>query len=261
MEIVKGVYALPWGRAPFMGLSPPNVYLVRDQKTALIDAGHAQPQAAEARLRALRQLGLSGVDYLALTHAHPDHAGGADLLCQATGARLAAHPEEASPPGAICLHGGQSLDLGGLQLLAIHTPGHSPGHLCFFLEERGILFSGDHILGLGTTVILPPEGDMGCYMESLERLLDYPITMILPGHGPAIRQPRRKIEELLQHRREREAQVLDCLRRGQGTAEEMVPHLYPELEPCLASWAQGQVQAHLIKLEREGKLARLKGEG
>lgn len=152
------------------------------------------------------------------------------------------------------LEGGEVFTTGKEELEVVHTPGHTPGMCCFFLRQRGVLFSGDHILGLGTTVISQPKGDMGLYMDSLRKLVNYPLQQILPGHGPVISQARRKVAELLQHRLEREDQVLSCLNKGQHQIEEIVKEIYTELEPRLVGLARQQVEAHLLKLVREGKV-------
>jgi len=118
-----------------------------------------------------------------------------------------------------------------------------------------VLFSGDHVLWLGTTVIMPQEGSMAEYIDSLRKLLAYDMQMICPGHGPLIGAPRRKIQELVQHRLEREEQVLRFLKQGLRAVDELVREIYPELDEHLRAMAQGQVTSHLIKLEQEGKVA------
>ncbi|MBI2866582.1 MAG: MBL fold metallo-hydrolase, partial [Chloroflexi bacterium] len=168
--------------------------------------------------------------------------------------------EGSSPiPADRWLEGETELDTGGLSLTVVHTPGHSPGHLSILLQERGVLFSGDHVLGLGTTVIMPGHGDMAQYISSLERLQGLELSVILPGHGPPVRQPRRKLIELIEHRKAREEQVLALLERGVDSVEDLVRAVYPELEPRLLDMARGQTKSHLIKLEREGRIVAREG--
>jgi len=250
MEIAPKIYSLPAGRGEFMGLFPPNVYLVAGRRAALIDAGYGDPEAVGSRLDFIRNFSLA---YILITHAHPDHIGGAEEFRRATGAVILAHPEESVSRAEGKLEDGQVLDLEGAKIRVVHTPGHTRGHLCFLAEEAGVLFTGDHILGLGTTVIRPHQGDMGEYMESLRKLLDLPLKLIAPGHGPVVRQPQAKVRELLQHREERERQVLDCLRRGIGDIPGMVREIYPELDGRLIPMAREQVLAHLMKLVKEGR--------
>jgi glyoxylase-like metal-dependent hydrolase (beta-lactamase superfamily II) len=123
------------------------------------------------------------------------------------------------------------------------------------VKESEILFSGDHILGIGTTVVDAPEGDMAQYVDSLKKLSSYRIRLICPGHGPPIHEPQRKLEELIAHRQERELQVLACLRRGSRKVVEVVSEIYPELDYRLIELAQRQVLAHLRKLVEENKVA------
>lgn len=253
MEVIPRIHSLTIGRGAFTGIFPPNVYLIADRTPVLVDTGY-EGQAQE-RLGLLQELGVSPALIL-VTHPHVDHIGGAAFLCQHTGAKVLMHAADAPPDGVDqTLHGGEVMELGEDTLEVVHTPGHSPGHICLFLRERGVLFSGDHILGLGTTVITQPRGSMGQYMESLRRLLGMPLKQLCPGHGPLVRDAHAKVQELLQHRLEREEQVLSCLRRGRRRIDQMVADIYNELDPRLVGMAQEQVRAHLAKLVGEGKVA------
>jgi len=245
-----------------MGTYPPNVYLVRGERVALIDAGYGDDAALSRRRQALAELGVARADYIVISHHHTDHRGGAEGLREATGGVVLAHAaeqglarEDSSPiPADHWLEGETVLDLGGLHLELLHTPGHSPGHLCAYLRERGMLFSGDQVLGVGTTAIEPRHGDMAQHIASLARLGELELSLILPGHGPPIRQPRRKLQELIDHRHAREEQIAQLLRLGEATVEELVQEIYPELEPRLLDMARGQVRSHLIKMQREGRV-------
>lgn len=254
MEIAHGVYSIPAGIDPFMGFFAPNVYLVVGKEGVLIDSGYGDEGSVSSRIDYVKSFAGLRLHHIVITHAHPDHIGGAIGLKEGTGAEITLHSAE---------HAGVAVDkvvadgdtIDGLQV--IHTPGHSPGHICLYIKEEGILFSGDHVLGMGTTAMSPPQGDMAQYIDSLRKLLNYDIGMICPGHGPPIREARRKLEELIQHRLEREEQVVTGLKQGKATVMELVAEIYPELDKRLYEAAKGQVLAHLMKLEREGRVSSL----
>jgi len=254
----------------------------------LIDAGLGDEETAASCLEYIRGLGV-GLVWIVLTHSHTDHAGGADALRRATGAPIAMHRQEAPfvgrgpddfdlPPGAQerlraqreaaaratpdrLLEDGDALAVGDLTLEAIHTPGHTLGSLCLYLRQERALFTGDTVLGLGTGVVLPPPyGDMALYLDSLQRLLTWDAALLLPGHGPLVRQPAQKIAELIEHRREREEQLLTALGRGQRTLDQLLRQIYPELTSNLTSMARQQIISHMEKLRQEGRVT-VEGQG
>jgi len=187
-----------------------------------------------------------------VTHRHPDHAPAARMLHDRTGAEILA------PRGVFgddldhrVLEDGEIIDLGGLELEVIATPGHTAEHVCF-LTRDGALFTGDMVLGHGTTVILPPDGDMGDYVESLRDLLARDPATIYPGHGPVRDDAKALLEEYIAHRMLREKQVVDGLRGGATTIAGLRARIYPELVAALHAAAEMQMRAHLDLLMRKG---------
>src|SRR5262249_42781927 len=144
----------------------------------------------------------------------------------------------------------------GATLRAIHTPGHAEDHLCFALEEENAIFSGDNVLGVGTTVIPAEGGDLLDYMHSLERLLAEQPTAIYPAHGPMIRDGRAKLREYIDHRNQREQEILAALRSGLSAIPEIVARVYAAYPVALHGPARSSVCSHLLKLEREGRVRR-----
>jgi glyoxylase-like metal-dependent hydrolase (beta-lactamase superfamily II) len=203
-------------------------------------------------------LGSADVAAVCITHHHADHASGAAELTLRLAAPLAATPESAEKgaldPPDMPLSDGSSVRFGGGHIEVISAPGHCADHVCFLWPEVGALFTGDVILGEGTSVIGPPEGDMAAYLATLQRLARLDLLIIYPGHGPAIREPRDKIDEYVRHRLEREAQVLEALAAGARTLAQVRADVYGELDPRLQQAAEGSVLAHLAKLSSEGRV-------
>jgi glyoxylase-like metal-dependent hydrolase (beta-lactamase superfamily II) len=188
-----------------------------------------------------------------LTHRHPDHAPGARALASATDAPVLSF---APADGEHSIADGQVVMAGGAEVRVLHTPGHTPDHVVFHLEASGILFTGDAVLGRGTSVIDPPEGDLTAYLGSLERMRALEPRVICPGHGPVVWDAEAKLDEYLEHRAERERQIVEGLGEGPATAEELVPAIYGDYPPHIHSAAARSVLAHLIALERAGRATR-----
>jgi glyoxylase-like metal-dependent hydrolase (beta-lactamase superfamily II) len=218
---------------------------------AVIDPGPADEGHAREVVRAC---GGRGVELVLLTHTHPDHAEGARDFADRVGAPLAAIAPGWSTPGAPDLASGVPLAVAGLRLRPLPTPGHAADHCCFLLAAERAAFTGDHVLGRGTTVVEWPGGDMAAYLGSLELLLDHDLDRLYPGHGPPMDDPRARVESYLAHRREREAQVLAALAAGDRAPAEIVARVYADVDPVLHQAAELSVRAHLVKLVREGRV-------
>jgi glyoxylase-like metal-dependent hydrolase (beta-lactamase superfamily II) len=217
----------------------------------VIDPGPADDGHALAVVEAC---GGRGVELVLLTHTHVDHAEGARAFAGRVGAPLAAIASGWASPGAPDLAAGDPVAAAGLELRPLPTPGHAADHCCFQLAADRAVFTGDHVLGRGTTVVEWPGGDMADYLASLELLLDLRPERLYPGHGPLVPDAVARVEGYLAHRRDREAQVLAALAAGDRTPAEIVARVYAEVDPALHPAAELSVRAHLVKLAREGRV-------
>jgi len=230
-----------------------NTWIVGRWPAAVIDPGVDDPAHLSEVLEAAGR-----VDVILLTHDHPDHTPGVGTLAAMTGARVyAAKPGD----GRERLRDGQAIRMPGVALTVVATPGHTADHVAFFLEEDRTLFTGDAVLGRGTSVIDPPEGDLAQYLRSLHRMRDLAPRTIRPGHGPVVLDAIGKLDEYLDHRAMREEQVLAGLAEGARTPEELVPAIYGDYPAELHPLAARSVLAHLIKLEGEGRVERSRTQG
>lgn len=221
-----------------------NTWVVGEAPAIVIDPG---PQI-EGHLREVERTA-GRVGAVVLTHDHPDHAPGALPLASWTGARvLAARPAD----GMQRLRDGQVVESGGTAIVVVATPGHSGDHLAFFERGTRALFTGDAVLGRGTSVIDPPDGDLVAYLRSLRTMRDLGPRTIYPGHGPIALNAIAKLDEYLEHRAMREEQVLAALAEGPRTSAEMATQIYEGYTPEVLGLAERSVLAHLLKLESEG---------
>jgi glyoxylase-like metal-dependent hydrolase (beta-lactamase superfamily II) len=234
-------------------------WLVAGRVPTLIDAGTGDPRHLDALDQALAGARL---DQVLVTHAHGDHASGVVALSQRfPGLRFFKMPwpgrDARWPVSWESIRDGQLVEAGDDVLRAVHTPGHAPDHVCFWHEPSRTLFSGDLALK-GTTVYIPPnlQGDLGDYLASLERVRALKPARLLPAHGSVIEDPETVLLGYLEHRREREEQILAALRSGEASPDSLVPLIYRGLKEELFAVARETVLAHLLKLEREGRAGR-----
>ena len=238
-----------------------NTYLVgTGRKRILVDTGQGVDAYLDVLVRAVERAGCDGIQEIVLTHGHPDHGGGLDQVQRRFGplrvSKLPGPDDSGAKLDCEAIADGDVVRTEGATLRAIHTPGHAVDHLCFALDEEGALFSGDNVLGVGTTVIPSHGGDLLDYMDSLARMLALAPRRIYPAHGPLIADGSAKLREYIAHRRAREAQILAALGAGDADAKTIVKRVYTDVPEALHAAAAQSVAAHLHKLEREGRVRR-----
>lgn len=241
-------------------------YIVGHGEVAVIDPGPALDEHLEAILAATAG---ETITHILVTHHHLDHSPLAAPLKARTGATIYGCPlghaidapavrmEEGEddafrPDVVVC--GGGVIEGKDWTLEAIPTPGHTSNHICYGLREENALFCGDHIMGWSTTVISPPDGDMGAYFRSLDDIKARGFDVLWPTHGPPVTDVEPFIDAYIAHRRAREAQILAQLAEGHTRIKEMVPVLYKDVDPRLHPAAAHSVLAHMIQLVREGRV-------
>jgi ribonuclease/clavin/mitogillin len=239
-----------------------NVYLVGNGSSRiLLDPGQGMPAFLPVLDEAMARTGCESIQEIVLTHGHPDHMGGVRGILERFGPlRVSKRPwPEVDRDAGLAL---QPIDEGdvirteGATLRALHTPGHAPDHLCFVLEEEDALFSGDNVLGIGTTVIPLQSGDLADYLASLEKMLAAAPGRIYPAHGPLIENGQGKLHEYIAHRHEREREIVRVLEEGPAAPIEIVRVVYRAYPEHLHPAAVQSVTQHLLKLERERRAAR-----
>lgn len=242
-------------------------YVIGAAEVAVIDPG---PDLAEHLDALQRAIGGRRVVAILCTHTHKDHSPAAGPLAERTGAPIigcaplaletvgpradASFDSEYMPDDV--LQDGQSLEVDGDRLSSVATPGHTSNHLCF--AYRGALLSGDHVMAWSTTVVVPPDGDMAAYMQSLEKLRRRDDRIYYPAHGPPVARPGQYVRHLVGHRMQREKQILALITPGPRSVPDIVANAYPGLDPRLVMAAGGSVLAHLLDLERRGLVRQLR---
>lgn len=233
-----------------MTLDGTNTYLLGDPAHGAVVVVDPGPDDPVHRAAVEAALGGAAVAAVVITHHHHDHAEAAGWAAE-WGADLRAF-DPGMVPGAVPLRDGEHLRAAGLDLQALHTPGHASDHLCLRVTETDVVLTGDHVLGRGTTVVFWPDGDMAQYMASLERLRQAPGRRIYPGHGPTVEDPAEKVAAYIAHRHEREAQVLRAIESGAADADAIVAAVYVDVPLHLHPAALRSTQAVLEKMAAEG---------
>ena len=245
-------------------------YLVGEEELVVIDPGPDLPEHIDAILAAIDGRNLAAI---ACTHTHRDHSPASRALKEATGApiigcaplalesigpRADASFDKQYAPDQI-LADGEAIEFdGGKRLIAVATPGHTSNHLCFAFGDA--LFTGDHVMGWSTTVVVPPDGDMAAYMQSLDKLRQRGDRIYYPAHGPAVTKPAQLVRGMIGHRMQRERQILRLLGDKPRDIPDIVANAYPGLDQRLVPAAGGSVLAHLVDLERRGLVDAGEGE-
>lgn len=236
---------------------------------AVIDPGPKSIEHLEALLAAI---GSARVSHILITHTHSDHCGGARAFADRVGAKISAagphpiakkeHDAPALDEGAdysfrpdVILKDGDAIAGAGWTIKAVATPGHLSNHVCFALAEEKALFTGDHIMGWATTVVAPPDGDMGAYLASLDKLLLRNDVVYYPTHGAPILKPKPFVRAVKAHRRIRDGQILNQLRKGRTRIKEITEAIYADVDRRLHGAAALNVYAHLIRLIETGAVA------
>ena len=253
-ELAPGIRRLIAPNASLMTGPGTNTYLLGKQEIGIIDPG---PDIA-SHIEKIQEVAGGTIAWILVTHTHPDHSPAASRLAAATGAELLGglppqgrHQDQTFVPGRIP-DDGDLFEAADFSLQVVHTPGHASNHLCYLHTEHKWLFTGDHIINGSTVVIDPPDGSMGDYIRSLEKLKDIDIAAIAPGHGAVIDDPYAAINWLIKHRLEREAKVVAALmQQPNSTSRELVAEVYQDVDEKLFDLAEHSLLAHLIRLEEE----------
>ena len=243
-------------------------YLIGTSEIAVIDPGPDLPEHLNALSEAI---GDRPVTAIMCTHTHRDHSPAARPLAERTGAPIigcaplaletvgpradAAFDGDYAPDRV--LRDGDTLAVSGNSVTAVATPGHTSNHLCFAYE--GALLTGDHVMGWSTTVVVPPDGDMADYMQSLDKLRQREDRIYYPAHGPPVTNPQQYVRSLIGHRLQREKQILKLIGEHPRDIRDIVANAYPGLDPRLVTAAGGSVYAHLLDLQKRGLVSQ-KGE-
>ncbi|HEY3657882.1 MAG TPA: MBL fold metallo-hydrolase [Steroidobacteraceae bacterium] len=256
VPLSPGVRRLVAPNAGLMTGPGTNTYLLGTREIAVLDPGPDDARHLQAIMTAAQGL----IRWVVVTHTHRDHSPLAAVLAKLTGARLIGMPppnddrqDESFKPDHVP-RDGERLQLEDIGLRVIHTPGHASNCVCYLLNDERLLFTGDHVLEGVSPVILPPDGDMSAYMDSLEKLRTCDFERIAPGHGGVMPQGKRVLAALHAHRLAREDKVLAKMANfGTATLDGLTAAVYDDVPPERHSWAKLTLEAHLIKLARDGR--------
>jgi len=262
-ELAPGVSRVVANNPSVFTFKGTNTYILGSRELAIMDPGPEDPDHFEAVMAAVAG---RKVSHILITHTHRDHVDGLPRMAEATGAVVCGYGRQSATPGEtksspsgtefvdqsfkpdLILRDGDVVAGADWSVEALHTPGHAPDHLCFAMPDRGIMFSGDHVMGWNTSVVAPPEGNMSDYMSALERLMGRQDDVYFPGHGGRIENPARFAKAFLIHRRNREKAILDSVRAGNSTIADVVTHIYKDLDQRLIRAASLSVLAHIEHL-------------
>lgn len=267
MQVCGNIFQIPL-KMPFSATPSMNVYLIKGDELALVDTGVGDRLSVGLISKEIESFG--SLAMIINTHEHIDHIGGNARIKEITGARIAAHKRAAMMigdptimnkrgmppirPSEVDIHldDDEVIDLGSVKLRVIHSPGHSPGHICLYYEDEKVLFGGDNILDTATTYVGSGVfGNMTDYLESLNRLLKLDLDMILPAHGEIIRDPGSKIRESIEHKKAREKEILKVLDDGEISLDNLIKKVYKVKYPHLI---RGAMLGYMEKLQREEKI-------
>ena len=262
VEMRKGILLVPVRTPTLPPATHTNCYVIGDKDVIVIDPASPYPEEQEVLDRVIEKRGLR-VREIWLTHMHRDHVSGANHLKEWTRAPIVAHPitardlagfvdvdREFAVEERVRIEGDP-----GWRLRVLHTPGHARGHVCVLEEKKGSLITGDLMAGFGTIVIDPPEGHMATYLGSLRKMQQLNVTALFPAHGPVMANAKKRIQDYIDHRGEREANILKAWDSGVRDVPKIVEAVYADVAPAMYGLAGRSVEAHLEKLREEGKIS------
>ncbi len=255
VELAAGVRRVLAPNPSMMTGPGTNTYLLGEKQVAVLDPG----PAITAHIENILAKSTGSIQWILVTHTHPDHSPGVLELADRTGAEVlgilapAGEYQDKTFAPTRELGDGDVLETDEFHLEAVHTPGHASNHLCYRHVQLNWLFTGDHVIDGSTVVIDPPDGNMKHYIESLRRCKNLACDALAPGHGELIQDPNSAIDWIIEHRLEREAKVVAAIEANPNlTTHELVPHVYDDVDPKLHGWAERSLLAHVLKLESDG---------
>lgn len=241
-------------------------YIIGKENLAIIDPGPIDQNHFDAIIKSTKG---QTITHILLTHNHNDHSPLAKKIKEETGAKIYfknlsndiqtedqfEEGYDKDIEGDIELSDGDIIETNEWTVEAIHTPGHTSNHICYSLAEEDVLFSGDHVMGWSTTVIVPPDGDMNDYINSLKKLLKRSENNFYPTHGPIIERPKELVAKYIEHRMEREKQITEAIKLGNKKIPDMVKIIYKDVDISLHPAAAMSTLAHLIRMKENNEIA------